>query len=190
MFWCLCVSVSIRHLDMLPNYRGTRWTLGKSLGSALSTLAKCQSIEMYYSGWRSRIYWSMGHAKWSYSYEGEDEGCRYVRNIPRGEGHQIVSWVCQIVSPLCSQIYIIGNTPNVPHVERCTMDMGSLTAKSSLATKGSLCNMPLLVYPGPSKPYVVVTDALGQSVGSNLMQGKGLVLRPIAFISRVLKPIG
>ena len=54
--------------------------------------------------------------------------------------------------------------------------------------KEALCNAPLLQYPDPSLPYVVVTDASGQAAGGVLMQDQGEGLRPLAFMSRALKP--
>ena len=54
--------------------------------------------------------------------------------------------------------------------------------------KQALCNAPLLQYPNPSKPYVVVTDASGLAAGGVLMQDQGQGLRPLAFMSRALKP--
>ena len=54
--------------------------------------------------------------------------------------------------------------------------------------KQALCNAPLLQYPDPSKPYVVVTDASGLAAGVVLMQDQGQGLCPLAFMSRALKP--
>ena len=53
--------------------------------------------------------------------------------------------------------------------------------------KDALCNSPFLLYPDPKLPYVVVTDASGTVVGGVLMQDQGGGLRPLAFMSRVLK---
>ena len=46
----------------------------------------------------------------------------------------------------------------------------------------------MLVFLDPILPYTVVTDALGTAAGSMLMQDLGDGLRPIAFMSRALKP--
>ena len=54
--------------------------------------------------------------------------------------------------------------------------------------KEALCNALLLKYPDPSKPYVVVTDTSGLVAGGVLMQDQGQGLRPLAFMSRTLKP--
>ena len=39
-----------------------------------------------------------------------------------------------------------------------------------------------------SQPTIVVTDALDTTVGGILMQNQGEGLRPLAFLSRPLKP--
>ena len=54
--------------------------------------------------------------------------------------------------------------------------------------KKDLCNASLFQYPDPSKPYVVVTDALGLVAGGVFMQDQGQGLRPLAFLSQALKP--
>ena len=54
--------------------------------------------------------------------------------------------------------------------------------------KNKLCEAPILVYPDPAKPYTVVTDASGNAVGGVLLQDHGDGLRPLAFMSRALKP--
>ena len=54
--------------------------------------------------------------------------------------------------------------------------------------KQALCNAPLLQYPEPSKPYMVVTDASGLAAGGVLMRDQGQGLCPLAFMSRALKP--
>ena len=54
--------------------------------------------------------------------------------------------------------------------------------------KDALCTAPVLQYPNPELPYVVVTDASGVAAGGVLMQDKGKGLQPLAFMSRRLKP--
>ena len=44
--------------------------------------------------------------------------------------------------------------------------------------KEALCHVPLLQYPDPSKPYVVVTDASGLAAGGVLIQDQGQVCVP------------
>ena len=68
------------------------------------------------------------------------------------------------------------------------MDVGSPSATSISEDKAALCNAPLLQYPDPSLPYVVVTDASGQAAGGVSMQDQDEGLRPLAFMSRALKP--
>ena len=46
----------------------------------------------------------------------------------------------------------------------------------------------MLVFLDPKLPYAVVTDALGIAAGGVLMQDQGDGPRPIAFMSRALKP--
>ena len=51
-----------------------------------------------------------------------------------------------------------------------------------------LCAAPVLQFPDPKLPYTVVTDASGTAAGGVLMQDQGDGLRPLAFLSRRLKP--
>ena len=51
-----------------------------------------------------------------------------------------------------------------------------------------LCAAPVLQFPDPKLPYIVVTDASGTATGGVLMQDQGDGLRPLAFLSRQLKP--
>ena len=67
--------------------------------------------------------------------------------------------------------------------------MGMVTLQIFPKVKEALCNGPLLQYPNPSLPYVVVTDALGQAAGGVLMQDPSEGLHPLAFMTRALKPI-
>ena len=46
----------------------------------------------------------------------------------------------------------------------------------------------MLVFPDPKLPYTVMTDALRTAAGVVLMQDQGDGPRPIAFMSRALKP--
>ena len=54
--------------------------------------------------------------------------------------------------------------------------------------KNKLCTAPILQFPHPDLSYTVVTDASGTTVGGVLMQDQGEGLRPLAFMSKVLKP--
>ena len=54
--------------------------------------------------------------------------------------------------------------------------------------KDALCTAPILQYPDPSFPYVVVTDASQFAIGGVLMQDRGDGMCPLAFLSRRLKP--
>ena len=65
---------------------------------------------------------------------------------------------------------------------------GPFQRKAFQKLKDALCNAPFLLYPDPKLPYVVVTDASGIAVGGVLMQDQGSGLRPLAFMSRALKP--
>ena len=65
---------------------------------------------------------------------------------------------------------------------------GPLQWKSFQELKDALCAAPLLIFPDPALPYIVVTDASGVAVGGTLMQNQGEGLRPIAFMSRTLTP--
>ena len=55
--------------------------------------------------------------------------------------------------------------------------------------KDALYTTPILQYLDPFLPYVVVMDASHFAVGGILMQDHGDGLRPLAFLSRQLKPI-
>ena len=52
----------------------------------------------------------------------------------------------------------------------------------------ALCNVTLLIFPDPKLPYIVVADAAAHVVGGVFMQDKGDDRRPMAFMSRALKP--
>ena len=54
--------------------------------------------------------------------------------------------------------------------------------------KSALCNALLLVFPDPKLQYTVVTDASADAAGGVLMQDQGDGPRPVAFMSRALKP--
>ena len=49
--------------------------------------------------------------------------------------------------------------------------------------------MPVLLFPDPKLPYIVVIDASGTTAGGVLMQDQGDGLQPLAFFSRRLKPM-
>ena len=51
-----------------------------------------------------------------------------------------------------------------------------------------LCTASVLQFPDPKLPYTIVTDASGTATGGVLMQDQGDGLRPLAFLSRRLKP--
>ena len=65
---------------------------------------------------------------------------------------------------------------------------GPLQRKAFEDLKSALCAAPLLIYPDPSLPYTVVSDASGDAAGGVLMQDQGEGLRPVAFMSRAFKP--
>ena len=65
---------------------------------------------------------------------------------------------------------------------------GPVQHKAFSELKSALCNVPLLVFPDPKLPYTVVTDASADTAGGVLMQDQGDGLRPLAFMSRALKP--
>ena len=54
--------------------------------------------------------------------------------------------------------------------------------------KDMLWAAPVLQFPDPKLPYTIVTDASGTAAGGVLMQDQGDGLRPLAFLSRRLKP--
>ena len=56
------------------------------------------------------------------------------------------------------------------------------------AMKEAFCRAPILVFPDPTLPYTIFTDASGTGAGGALLQDHGDGLRPIAFLSRRLKP--
>ena len=55
--------------------------------------------------------------------------------------------------------------------------------------KQKLCEVPILRYLDPKLLYIMVTDASGAAVGCVLMQDQGEGLQPLAFMSKVLKPL-
>ena len=50
---------------------------------------------------------------------------------------------------------------------------GPLQRKAFEDLKSALCVAPLLIYPDPSLPYTVVSDASGDAAGGVLMQDQG-----------------
>ena len=66
---------------------------------------------------------------------------------------------------------------------------GPVQRRAFSKLKSALCNEPLLIFPNPKLPYTVVTDASANATGGVLMQDQGDGLRPMAFMSRALKPI-
>ena len=63
---------------------------------------------------------------------------------------------------------------------------GPMQQKGFEAVKTALCNVPILVFPDPLLPYIVVTDASKHIVGGAIMQDQGDGLRPIVFYSKTL----
>ena len=120
---------------------------------------------MQYYGRRGRVPWIVDHATRGCSFEAKDEGRRGVGSSPRPKGGQIilgfanyylrfVQGYAELESPLT---YLTKK--DVPWV------WGPPQRQAFQRLKQALCNVPLLQYPDPSKPYVVVTDALGLAVG-------------------------
>ena len=68
------------------------------------------------------------------------------------------------------------------------MHWGPLQQQAFQQLKDALCDAPMLIFPDPQLPYTVVTDASGTAAGGVLMQDQGDGPRPIAFMSRALKP--
>ena len=56
------------------------------------------------------------------------------------------------------------------------------------AMKDAYCRAPILIFPDPKLEYTIFTDASGTGAGGALLQDQGEGLRPIAFLSRRLKP--
>ncbi|GJP57976.1 hypothetical protein CLOP_g19892 [Closterium sp. NIES-67] len=52
--------------------------------------------------------------------------------------------------------------------------------------KQALTSAPVLILPDPERDYVIEADASDQAVGAVLMQDKGNVLQPIAYLSKKL----
>ena len=65
---------------------------------------------------------------------------------------------------------------------------GPYQRKAFQDLKDALCAAPILQFPDPQLPYTVVTDASQTAVGGVLMQDRGEGLKPLAFLSRQLKP--
>ena len=55
--------------------------------------------------------------------------------------------------------------------------------------KEALCVAPVFLFPNPKLPYTVVTNASGIAAGGVQMQDQGDGLQPLAFLSRLLKPM-
>ena len=64
---------------------------------------------------------------------------------------------------------------------------GPLECRAFVDLKSALCVPSLLIYPDPSLPYTVVSDASGDAARGVLMQDQGEGLRPVAFMSRAFK---
>ena len=56
------------------------------------------------------------------------------------------------------------------------------------AMKDAFCRAPILIFPDPKLQYTIATDASGTGAGGTLLQDQGNGLRPLAFLSRRLKP--
>ena len=56
--------------------------------------------------------------------------------------------------------------------------------------KDVLCVPPILLFPDPKLPYIVVTNASSATAGGVLMQDQGDGLQPLMLLSRRLKPTG
>ena len=65
---------------------------------------------------------------------------------------------------------------------------GPFQRNAFVAIKDAFCRVPILIFPDPKLQYTVVTDASGTGAGGSLLQDQGDGLRPIAFLSRRLKP--
>ena len=65
---------------------------------------------------------------------------------------------------------------------------GPIQRRAFSELKSAPCNAPLLVFLDLKLPYTVVTDASTDAAGGVLMQDQGDGLRPMAFMSRALKP--
>ena len=60
--------------------------------------------------------------------------------------------------------------------------------KSFDSLKEALCTAPVLQHPDFSQPFILTTDASDFAVGAVLSQGKIGEDRPIAFMSKMMKP--
>ena len=66
--------------------------------------------------------------------------------------------------------------------------MGTISVTSLSTLKNALCTAPMLLFPNPTLPYTVVTNAFGIVARGLLMEDQGVGLWPLAFLSRQLKP--
>ena len=60
---------------------------------------------------------------------------------------------------------------------------GPLQCRGFESLRTALCAAPLLIYPDPSLPYTVVSDAHGDAARGVLMYDQGEVLQLLAFMS-------
>ena len=104
------------------------------------------------------------------------------------QGHKILLGVCKLLSPVRS--WLCRHCSPTHHVDKkgCPLALGTLQCRAFEDLKSALCAAPLLIYPDPSLPYTVVSDASGDAAGGVLMQDQGEGLRPVAFMSRAFKP--
>lgn len=81
------------------------------------------------------------------------------------------------------------HTPNcIVKKKTCKLVWTAVTKKAFTELKNAFTTAPILHYPDPSKPFVVVVDTLESGVGTVLSQrfGEKAKMFPVAFISRNL----
>ncbi|CAI7850561.1 unnamed protein product [Closterium sp. NIES-54] len=69
-------------------------------------------------------------------------------------------------------------------------DLGPAQQQAFEKMKQLLTYSPILSYPDPTHPYVVVTDTLDRAIGTELLQDQGRGMQPIAYESCKLRGAG
>ena len=143
---------------------------------------------MLYHGQRGRVPWAVNYTTRGSANRGETESYCRVGDTPSPQGSQIILGVCQLLSPLRSWIYRIGIPPDIPYEEICTMGMGTPSTIGILEDQGSIVQCTALAVPRSILTICCGDRCVRPGSRGVLMQDQGEGLRPLAFMSRALKP--
>ena len=144
-----------------------RFCKSSDITASLSKLSRAIFTKLH------RVLGTCGISRWGGSNEYKTKSSALLGDAPWFPWRAGVSRVCQLWSQIHQRLCNNGKSLNGTYQERCTFQWGPMQCKVFQVIKDVLYIAPILQYPNPSKPFVVLTDACGKAVECVLMIDPG-----------------